>query len=88
MAWAHMEYFEGGVIRVFADQAAYNVDPYLYAIAFKVTEEDAQTIELLGAIKAPTPSQYRAIAHEMRARGLKIIRRRVTGANPGIKELT
>jgi hypothetical protein len=84
--WAHIEYFDGGIIRVFDDRASFLQEPYLYSIAFKNVEGEPNVIELVGATKAPTTEQLRAVVRELRSRGIRVRRLRIDGARPGWKE--
>lgn len=81
MTWAHVEYFDGGIIRVFDDAARYG-EPYLYSMTFKVLD-DPQCVEFVGATRAPTFSQLRAIVQELRSRGIRVRRLRHSGAQCG-----
>lgn len=84
MCWAHFEYFcrHGGLVRIYADGQTAN-DPYCFALPFKVIDD--QTIELKGVWKCPRQCQVRALIKSCREVGLKVIRERKDGANPGYK---
>lgn len=87
MSWAHLEYFDGGVIRVFDDGKQYLVDPFVFSVAFKLTEDPGK-IELVALTKPPTFSQLRAIVMELKSRGIRVTRLRISGAHPGRKEFS
>jgi hypothetical protein len=63
MARAHIEPLSG-IIRVFGDHAKYG-DPYQWAATVRWL--DRETIEICGAMSAPTASEWRAIAKLMRS---------------------
>lgn len=63
MAHAHIEPLSG-IIRVFDDDAKYG-EPYQWAATVRWL--DRETIEICGAMAAPTPSEWRAIARLMRS---------------------
>jgi hypothetical protein len=69
-----------GVIRVFDQGKAYG-DPYRFIITVKWL--DPETVELIGATQAPTPSEWRAIKEALIAGGVKFVTWvRKSGANP------
>jgi hypothetical protein len=82
--WAAVEYFDGGIIRVFNDARKYG-EPYSYCVAFKNVSEGL--IEFVGATQAPTPSQWRAIMTALRKQGIRGLIRRRGGAAPGVRIL-
>lgn len=82
--WAHVEHFDGGVIRVF-DSARKFGEPYLYSVAFKWI--GPKLIELVGATRPPTPSQWRAIRQLLRPMGIRVRFERKSGARPGSRLL-
>jgi hypothetical protein len=83
--WAHIEYFDGGIIRVFDDASAYG-EPYLFSIAFRISDGDPQMIELVGVTRAPTTQQLRAIVTELRSRGIRVRRLRRRQGKDEVKE--
>jgi len=83
--WAHVEPFcqHAGMVRVFAEDAVYGVDPYCWSVAYCVVDDGV--IEFKGVHDAPRQCQVRAIAKSLRKQGLKLLRERKSGANPGLK---
>lgn len=88
---AHIEHFDGGIFRVFAFDAEFG-EPYEYALPFRRIDEN--TIEMVGVFangkqnNVPLPHQWRAIRNAARRIGLRVIRRRRSGARPGLREVT
>jgi hypothetical protein len=81
--WGHVEFFNGGLIRVFDDGAVFG-EQYRYSLAFKRHGEEV--IEYVGAYQTPTFSQARTILAATRQVGLRPIRVRLTGARTGVRE--
>lgn len=84
--WADIEFFDGGVIRIFEDGAEFGQDPYVNAIPFRIISTDPLIIEFKGVVKSLSPSQVRAMKTALRARHATAVRVRMCGANPGVKE--
>lgn len=82
----HIERFNGGIIRVFANGETYG-SKYIYTLPFKLLDNDPMMFEFVGVIQPPTPSQYREIARHLRSLGIRGFRERKSGANIGYKEL-
>jgi len=76
----HVEYFVGGLVRVF-DHGLWYGDPYRIAFPFKYV--DLNTIEGMGLCATPTPSEFKAVVQECRKRDLTLHIQRVTGAMRG-----
>lgn len=83
--WAHVEFFDGGLIRIFEDGAEFGIDPYVNAIPFKILSADPLVIEFKGVVKPLTSDQVRAMKQELRSRGVTAMRLRACGATPGVK---
>jgi hypothetical protein len=82
---AHIEPL-AGVIRVFDCGRSYG-DPYRYAVTVRWL--DRQTVELVGALRAPAPSEWRAIRDALVAAGVaRVVMIRKGGANPRVAVLT
>lgn len=83
--WADIEFFDGGVIRIFEDGAEFGTDPYVNAVPFKVLSHDPLMIEFKGVVKPLSPAQVRAMKKALRARQASAMRLRICGAKPGVK---
>jgi len=72
------------VVRIFGEGKQYG-DPYDWvATAVKI---DDNVLEIKGALKAPTPEQFRALQKDLRAMGWKkVIYKRKTGGEDIIRE--
>ena len=76
---AHIEPL-AGVVRVFDAGRSYG-DPYRFAVTVRWINR--QTVELVGAIRAPAPSEWRAIRDALLAAGVSsVVMVRKGGANP------
>lgn len=86
MKTAHLEVLSG-LIRVFPEGKKFG-DPYEYAITIRTLTHDK--VEFLGAIEAPTPSQWRAIYKCLKENGIKsfIITRKRDDGTTEVKELS
>ncbi len=74
-----------GVIRVFADGHGYG-DPYTFAASLRWI--DRETAEVLAALRAPTPSEWRAMrqaARQMRLKALVYLRRYPDGRSREVR---
>lgn len=84
MCWADIDYHceHAGLIRVYAHGQEYG-DPYCLALPFVVDEPGV--IQFVGLSQRLRQCQVRAMAVSCRAQGLRAVRERKSGANPGIK---
>ncbi len=68
------------VIRVVPDEGSYG-DPFTFSATLRWV--DHQTVELMGALRAPRPSEWRAIVLALRACGATaMVWSRLSGGNP------
>lgn len=93
--WAHVEWFAGGLLRVFGGESEFG-QPYRYAIPFKIVEPhvepvtDARAIEFVGASRqanVPRPSEWRAMREVMRDLGVTMRFERRGGVHPGTRNV-
>jgi hypothetical protein len=69
-----------GILRVFPDGQRYG-DPYTWCATVRFLSRD--TVEICGALRAPMPSEWRAIREALAAAGVTsavIVRRRADGS--------
>ena len=85
MAWGHVEWYDGGLVRVFEDHQQFG-DPYQYVMPFK--KVDDETVELVGVTRPPTISQARAILLALQREGLRIRKFRFRGAMTGYRTVS
>ena len=76
---AHIEPL-AGVVRVFDAGLSYG-DPYRFAVTVRWINHD--TVEFVGALRAPAPSEWRAIRTALMEFGVRnVVWVRKSGANP------
>lgn len=69
------------VVRVGPDNFVYG-DPYTFACSIRWI--DRQSVEMIGATAAPTPSEWRAMVRKFRELGVKrVLIDRKSGSRPG-----
>lgn len=59
-----------GIIRVFKDNEKYG-DSYTWIVTCRFINKE--TVELMGAIKAPTLNEFKAVKNMLKQKGIKII---------------
>lgn len=83
--WADLEPL-AGVIRVFSDDAKYG-EPYEWSATVRCL--DPRTVEILGIMRAPKPSEWRAIIQLFSTGGMeKIVFHRRKNGKSITRELT
>ncbi len=73
-----------GVLRVFADASKYG-DPYQWSATVRFL--DIRTVELMGILRAPKPSEWRAVMKLFAGMGVeKIVFHRRKNKDPAVKK--